>query len=241
MKTMAKRSLLVVLAHPDDESFPIGGTLAKYSARGVKVTLICATRGEAGIPGMAAVETGKLREHELRCASHALGLAEVRFLGYHDGTLSTTDEEQVITRLVNLMDNIRPEVVVTFGPDGISGHPDHVAISRLTTLAFDRAGAIGALYYVSPSNALRELCGVMPPAEDGDAPHAAISVSEYLVAKVKAMQCHASQHQPYPGDPQEEAHRLPCHEYFTLGRPSDWAGNLTDLFAVVPGGLDAKG
>lgn len=234
MKTIGGRSLLVVLAHPDDESFPIGGTLAKYSAEGTKVVLICATRGEAGIPDMGPADASQLRERELRCAIQALGLAEIRLLGYQDGRLSEAGEEQVVDRLVNLINDVRPEVLVTFGPDGISGHPDHVAISRLTTMAFDRTDVAGALFYVSPSSALREVCGVMPPKEEGDRPHAAIRVSDHLVAKVRAMQCHASQHQPYPGNPEEEARRLACHEYFTLARPTDWADNLTDLFALVP-------
>jgi LmbE family N-acetylglucosaminyl deacetylase len=231
---MSERRLLAVLAHPDDESFPIGGTLAKYAAEGISVILVCATRGQAGVPDMGPIAAGRLREGELRYAAQVLGLAEVRILDYWDGMLSGADEEHIVAGLKAIMKEVQPQVVITFGPDGISGHPDHVAISRFTTLAFDQSGVKGALFYVSPLSALRGVCGVTPPREEGARPLATIDVSGHLVTKVKAMQCHASQHQPYPGNPQEEATRLACHEYFTLARPTDWAGDLTDLFAVVP-------
>lgn len=230
---MFERRILVVLAHPDDESFPIGATLAKYAAQGARVILVCATRGQAGVPGMDMIAAGRLRESELRCAAHALGLAEVRFLDYWDGMLYDADEEYMVARLKAIIDEIRPQVVITFGPDGISGHPDHVAISRFTTLAFDQSGAEGALFYVSPLNAQNGVCGVTPSQEKGNRPLFAIEVKGYLVNKVKAMQCHASQHQPYPGQPEEEAGRLACHEYFTLARPIGWTGDSADFFDIV--------
>ncbi len=88
------QSLLVILPHPDDESFPMGGTLAKYAANHTRVMLVCATRGEADIEGLAPEETGKIREGELRRAASALGLDEVRFLDYRDGTLAQVNAEE---------------------------------------------------------------------------------------------------------------------------------------------------
>ncbi len=224
------QTLLVILAHPDDESFPMGGTLAKYAAEGVSVNLSCATRGEAGIPGLSSEATGHLREHELRRAAATLGLTTVRFLDYHDGQLDQVNPEQAIKQLVEVMREIRPQVVITFGPDGISGHPDHLAIHRFTTLAFDWAGLPGRLYYLAPSEATLQGCGVTPPQEMAGGPVAAIDVGDYLATKVRAMQSHASQKPPYPGVPEEEAKRLACHEYFTLARPTEWQSNLIDLF-----------
>ncbi len=233
---MENRTLLVVLAHPDDESFPMGGTLAKYVAQGTRVELICATRGEAGIPNLSPIEAAQIRERELRAAAHVLGLAGIHFLGYQDGKLASANPEYMLTQLVTLMWEIRPEVVITFGPDGISGHPDHVAIHRFTTLAFDRAGLAGArLFYLAPSAATWQGCGVTPPQEIAGGPGAAIDVSNYLVTKVRAMQRHASQHPPYPGPPEEEAERLACHEYFTLARPVEPQIELTNLFAANDG------
>lgn len=229
--TTEQRTLLVVLAHPDDESFPMGGTLAKYAASGARVILVCATQGEAGIPGLTPTETAWVRTRELRAAAAALGLADVRFLGYRDGELAAADPIAVMAQLVAILRTERPQVVITFGPDGISGHPDHVSIHRFTTTAFDQAGLPARLYYLAPSEATQQGCGVVPAPEAAGGPVAAIDVADYLVAKVRAMQCHASQKPPYPGSPEVEARRLVCHEYFTRARPATGEGSgWTDLF-----------
>jgi LmbE family N-acetylglucosaminyl deacetylase len=148
--------LLAVMAHPDDESFGIGGTLALYARRGVEVHLICATRGEVGetpdgIP-QDDQSVGKLREDELRCAGTFLGLKDIYFLGYRDsgmqGTpdnlhseaLAAAPEDEVAARITLLIRQIRPQVVVTFDPFGGYGHPDHIATQRATLAAFHAAG-----------------------------------------------------------------------------------------------------
>jgi LmbE family N-acetylglucosaminyl deacetylase len=132
--------LMAVLAHPDDESLGFGGTLARYGAEGLETSLVCATRGERGwsgepsaYPGADAL--GRLREAELRAAADALGIADVRFLDYLDGDLRGADPTEAIARIVVELRRVRPDVVVTFGPDGAYGHPDHVAISQLATTA----------------------------------------------------------------------------------------------------------
>ena len=229
--TINAPALLVILAHPDDESFAMGGTLAKYAAQGVQVTLVCATRGEAGIAGLTQDEIAKIRTQELQAAAAALGLAGVRFLGYLDGQLAVADPAVAVGQLVDILGDVRPQAVITFGPDGISGHPDHLAIHRLTTTAFDQAGLPARLYYLAPSEATMQGCGVIPSEEIAGGPVAAIDVAGTLVAKVRAMQSHASQKPPYAGPPELEAERLACHEYFTLARPIAVEGTgWTDLF-----------
>jgi LmbE family N-acetylglucosaminyl deacetylase len=227
---MTKRHMVVVLAHPDDESFPLGGTLAKYVAEGVAISLVCATKGEAGIPGLPREETAQLRERELLAATAVLGLSGVRFLGWQDGDLEKADESTVIQQLIAILTEIQPEVVITFGPDGISGHPDHVAIHRLTTAAFEQSRMDGFLYYIAPSEATQQGCGVIPSNAIAGGPAISIDVGDFLVTKVKAMQCHASQNPPYPGSPEEEAQRLTCHEYFVLARPVVAEVDFSDLF-----------
>jgi len=211
-----KGSILVILSHPDDESFPMGGTLAKYASEGVQVTLVCATRGEAGIPGMEPALAGKLREDELRCAARVLGVREVQFLDYQDGELDQVDPEEIIERLAEVIRQVKPKAVITFGPDGISGHPDHLAIHNAATAAFERAGHEAHLYYIAPSEATLQGCGVEASTEIAGGPVAAIDVGDHLVKKVRAMQCHSSQNPPFSGNPEEEASRMACHEYFTL-------------------------
>jgi LmbE family N-acetylglucosaminyl deacetylase len=138
---MSRRfKLLAVLAHPDDESLGFGGTLAKYAAEGIETYLVTATRGENGRFGPRGergdpAEVRRVREAELRAAANVLGIAEVSILGYPDGAVDRVEAATVIPAIVAHIRRIRPDVVVTFGPDGAYGHPDHIAISQFTTSA----------------------------------------------------------------------------------------------------------
>lgn len=150
-----ERSMLVVFAHPDDEAFATGGTLAKYASAGVRTTLVCATRGEVGEisdPVLATPNTlPSVREQELLCSAETLGIEEVVFLGYRDsGMIGTPDnehpdafilanEEEVIAKLVGIMRQVKPQIVLTFEPNGGYGHPDHIAIHNHTVSAFHKA------------------------------------------------------------------------------------------------------
>ena len=133
-------SLLCILAHPDDECMGTGPILAKYAAEGVQTSLVVATRGEQGWQGSpdkkpSLPELGKMREMELAAAAEVLGLSAVHYLGYIDGNLDQAEPTEVIGKIVRHVRRIRPSVVVTFGPDGGYGHPDHIAISQFTTAA----------------------------------------------------------------------------------------------------------
>jgi LmbE family N-acetylglucosaminyl deacetylase len=147
---MSPPRLMAVLAHPDDECLGVGGTLAKYASHGVDVFLLTATRGENGRyrghplgdqqhPGPAAL--GGIREAELRDAASVLGVREVSLLDYHDQCLDRADASEAIERIAGHVRRVRPDVVVTFGPDGAYGHPDHIAISQFTTAAMLAAAA----------------------------------------------------------------------------------------------------
>jgi len=149
------QTLLSVLAHPDDESFGMGGTLALYAQRGWDVYLICATRGEAGsvdphhLEGFNSI--AELRESELRCAAQHLGLKNVFFLDYHDSGMPGMEAnkhpkaqinaplEEVAAKVVQYIRELKPDVVVTFDPIGGYRHPDHIHIHNATVLAFEKA------------------------------------------------------------------------------------------------------
>jgi len=131
---------MCVLAHPDDESLGTGGTLAQYAAEGIETYLVTATRGERGrfgdgreSPGPDIV--GRTREAELLAAARELGLCDVSFLDYPDGALDTVDAAAAIQKVAGHLRRVKPQVVITFGPDGAYGHTDHIAISQLTTAA----------------------------------------------------------------------------------------------------------
>lgn len=151
-----KRTILAVLAHPDDETFGTGGTLALYANRGVDVYLVCATRGEVGeMPEemMTGFNTiGEKREAELRCAGDTLGLKSIFFLGYRDSGMPNTPDnkhpqalaaqpvETVAAEVAQYIRKLRPQVVITFDPIGGYYHPDHIAIHKATVRAFELAG-----------------------------------------------------------------------------------------------------
>ena len=151
-------TLLAIFAHPDDEAFGTGGTLARYAAAGMNVKLICATRGEAGKitdPEIdSASDVAELREQELRDACKAMGIGEPIFLGFHDSgrqertryddpkALMNVDEGDLEQALLPHIGEIKPEVMLTFDPHGIYGHIDHIKIHRAATAAFWSAGKV---------------------------------------------------------------------------------------------------
>ena len=211
-----EHTLLVITAHPYDESFPIGGTIAKYASEGVRVVLVCATRGEAGIPGLSASESALIRENELREAAGILGINRLEFFNYLDGTLARVDEEEIVTKLLAIFQKEKPQAVITFDPTGLSGHPDHVAINRYTTKAFERAKLPARLFYIMPSEATQQGCGVIPSHDMNVGLVTSIDINKFTEIKVRAMQSHISQNPPYQGDPVKEAKKLACHEFFIL-------------------------
>ena len=132
--------LLAIFPHPDDESLGLGPTLARYAAEGVETFLVCATRGERGWfgpedqnPGPRAL--GQVRTKELENAASELHLNGLSFLNYIDGELDQADPAEAVGKLVTHVRRIRPQVVVTFPPDGNYGHPDHIAIGQFTAAA----------------------------------------------------------------------------------------------------------
>jgi LmbE family N-acetylglucosaminyl deacetylase len=142
---LPQRRLMCVLAHPDDESLGTGGTLAKYAAEGVATYLVTATRGERGryFEGRESMQiVGRTREAELRAAARELGIREVSFLDYEDGTLDRANPAEAIQKIADHLKRTRPDVVITFGPDGAYGHPDHIAISQFTTAAIVAAAPV---------------------------------------------------------------------------------------------------
>jgi LmbE family N-acetylglucosaminyl deacetylase len=230
--------LLAAFAHPDDESFGPGGTLALYAQQGVQVHLVCATRGEVGVipPDMLDKYStvAELREAELHCAAENLGLASVHYLDYRDsGMLGTEDndhpqaltsapQEQVTGRISDLIQEIGPQVVITFDPFGGYGHPDHIVMSRATEEAFFSVRARNQvprkLYYSTYARKMLKLITRLMPLAGRDPRkwgknqdidllsmaqhefplHAYIDVRSVAEIRNAAVACHASQLDPGP-------------------------------------------
>jgi LmbE family N-acetylglucosaminyl deacetylase len=190
--------LLAVFAHPDDETFRCGGTLARLARRGVRVHLLTATRGESGSPGDPPLclpeELPAVRERELRCACAALGIEPPRILDYPDGHLSEADPEEIIAQVLGVVAEVRPQVMLTFGPDGLSGHPDHVAIGQCAAEAFRRAEAIDALYTVAVPRSLAERLGMTQVrAVPDEQITLTVNVALAWEQKLAAIHCHHTQ------------------------------------------------
>ena len=139
--------LLGVFAHPDDETFCAGGTFARYAGQGAEIMVVSATRGQAGQIRDAAAGTRRtiaaVREAELRLACQRLGITAVRCLDHVDGTLADAKFPALVDEVAEIIGEFRPDAVITFGPDGGYGHPDHVTISAATTAACQQAAAPG--------------------------------------------------------------------------------------------------
>jgi LmbE family N-acetylglucosaminyl deacetylase len=183
--SMSTKRLLGLFAHPDDEG-SLSGALLKYSISGVETGLVCATRGEVGEiadPALATPENlGQVREGEMRAAAEVLGVHNLWILDYRDSGMAGTPENQdprafaqanaadVVGKLVAIIRQFRPQVMVTFDESGAYGHPDHIAIYRHTTSAFYAAAdavqypehgsahMVSKLYYTAfPRSFIREM------------------------------------------------------------------------------------
>ena len=140
-----KKRIALVFAHPDDETFCVGGIVAKYAAAGATIDLFCATNGDAGkaagIPVSSREELAGIRQSETRAACEILGIASVEFAGYGDGELESANQTKLTGDIVAFIRRTRPDVILGFGPEGApTGHRDHKAMSRVTTAAFFLAG-----------------------------------------------------------------------------------------------------
>jgi LmbE family N-acetylglucosaminyl deacetylase len=217
--------LLCVYAHPDDETLGPGGVLAKYAAEGIETYLITATRGEHGWPGPkeeypGMTELGQIREKELRAAADVLGIHELILLDYIDGDLDRADPPEIIGQIASQIRRIRPQVVLTFDPQGVYGHPDHIAISQFTLAALVKAAGtdtIGAdqnaphqvskLYFHAENKALLEayqaLLGEIRMPVDGEERGAEgwidwaitteVDIADYWQTFIRAVACHRTQ------------------------------------------------
>ncbi len=190
---MAKK-LLAIIAHPDDESFGLGGTLAKYARGGVEIHVLCATRGENGRGGS---ELGKVREQELRAASEIIGVKSVEFMGFIDGLLSNSLYHEMAEKIREKIQKFQPNVVLTFDLSGVSGHIDHIMVSMVTTFVCKSLQDKITLFYFCETKKTTDLefdyFIYFPPGHDRSEIDVVIDISQVWETKVKAIRAHESQ------------------------------------------------
>ena len=209
------RSLLAVFAHPDDESLACGGLLSWCADEGMRVGLVCATRGEDGQDRVSSAEPlGERRVRELVAAAAVIGVDSVKVLDFEDGMLPWVDGDDLQRMIAGEISRQAPDIVLTFDEDGLYWHPDHIAIHRATTAAVAEKGPAGpALYYASvPEGQMRALVDAMDArlpgsvqtsvlgVDDVDAigtlsppPTLVVRVDAYATRKLAALRCHATQ------------------------------------------------
>jgi N-acetyl-1-D-myo-inositol-2-amino-2-deoxy-alpha-D-glucopyranoside deacetylase len=228
--------LLVTVAHPDDETFGCGSLLAHASARGIETVVACATRGELGeiAPGVGAepATLGAVREAELRAAAHELGVTRVELLGFVDsgmdgvpapGSLAAADPEDVASPLVPLIDDVRPDVVVTL--DGSDGHRDHAAIRDGTLAALRRSTWRPARTYLwcLPRALLTRVTGFESFGTPDDAITTVVDTAELLDRRWRAIRMHASQAPPFDAMPPDLQREFLTREHLQRIDPP-WSG-----------------
>jgi N-acetyl-1-D-myo-inositol-2-amino-2-deoxy-alpha-D-glucopyranoside deacetylase len=285
VRLTALRRLLLVHAHPDDETLSTGGTIARYAAAGVHVTLVTCTLGEEGeiipesfrqLAAGAADQLGGYRVGELRTACAALGVSNHRFLGgigrWRDSGMVGTEAnahprafvasqlaEQAVA-LAEILAEVRPQVVITYGPDGGYGHPDHIRAHEVTMAACAGRYEVKRVYYtVTSARATERGLAALSQVDDlpfrlpepGELPvtpdsriTTTVRVADVLPAKLRALRAHATQVNVWQGDGGEHCYALSNGiaqpvvdaEYFVLASGPD-GGAATDLF----GGLEQLG
>jgi LmbE family N-acetylglucosaminyl deacetylase len=252
-----KKRILLLLAHPDDETFGPGGTIAKYADERAEISLATATRGEMGMLGDPPVtdraRIGEVRSRELLCAAKLLGIGNVRFLGFLDGQLASTPRDAIVEKAVLQIRLVRPHVMIGFGPEGISRHSDHMVMCSVALEAFDAAA--------DPRRFPRQLRdGLLPWApyklyqfeiaqeifNEWDVPMAGVprakltttvDTSGYVEKKIEAFYCHKTQAKDYNRILSREGFREFCRrETYVLAKSRLPPGPLpeSDLFAGIP-------
>ena len=238
---LAGRTILGVFAHPDDESFACGGTLARAADAGARVVLFCASRGEAGSTSDPALvpdgDLGLERTAELHRAAAVLGVADVVVMHHADGQLRWRDQLTLAADIVAAFQRYQPDAVITFAEDGLYWHPDHIAVHERTNASIRSLGDNAPpLYYVTlPPRRMREILeaiqtsrsappdlsfwGIVPDAFGlaAQPPTFVVDVSDWTARKLEALRCHRTQvgaDNPFQWIDAEQARRFLGMEYF---------------------------
>lgn len=252
---MTDRRLLGIFAHPDDEARIVGGTLAKYASEGVRIHLLVATRGEAGECGEPPLctpeELPQVREAELRDACAILGVHDLRILDYRDGTLDAVDRSSLIGHIVEAIRRVQPHILLTFGPEGRTLHPDHLAIHEAATAAFHLAAdahaypeqnlppfSVPNLYYSAIPESQARVTSWRFPSISDDEVTVALDVSSWIDQKKRATnEAHRTQahDQPFGNLPEAERWEELSREYFHLAAThlNERPAREEDLFAGI--------
>lgn len=219
------KTIVAVFAHPDDETFGPGATLHKLAQHN-EVYIICATCGEAGQNGSHehTRSISEIRREELENAGKVLGVKGILFLGFEDGALCNNQYHSIADAIEQRLEELQPDILLTFEPKGVSGHIDHMAISMITTFVFRKCSSASTLYYYGN---LKERAATrkdyfiyFPPGYERSEFDEIVDISDVWDVKVTAMEQHKSQIKDMQNI-LESAKHFPKEEYFFLVKKED--------------------
>jgi LmbE family N-acetylglucosaminyl deacetylase len=194
------KPVVAVFAHPDDEVFGPGGTLALFAKEGRDVYIITVTNGDAGMNSLSEDDgrsLGEIRTDELKASAKAIGVKDVFFLNYKDGTLSNNLYHDIADKVQAKIEELQPEIMVTFEPRGVSGHLDHIAVSMISTFVFEKVHFVKELWYYAMNEYARSFQGEyfihFPPGYKDEEISKVVNIEPVWEQKVTAMQQHKSQ------------------------------------------------
>jgi LmbE family N-acetylglucosaminyl deacetylase len=237
----SQRACLCIFAHPDDEVFRCGGTLALLAQAGARVHVVSLTSGQAGSCGEPPIcqpeELGAIRKEELRCACRTLGLDEPSVFDFQDGGLEQSDRSCVEAVIAEKIQSLRPEVIITWPADGLSGHCDHCAASARTKAVFERMKTgnpfLKSLYYLAVPDSIAKRLGMdqLHSTPDNEI-SVVIDALPVWRQKKAAIMCHRTQAQSSPILAQDEATQqlFLGVEYFEREGNQDGADLLTETY-----------
>jgi LmbE family N-acetylglucosaminyl deacetylase len=218
-------SILYVFAHPDDETFTCGGTIAKFASSGkTRQVLYCATHGEAGKTGnppvCAPFELASTRAQELERAAHILGINELILRDFGDGKLQEHPLEVLVQDIFNILEQERPDLVITFPPSGISGHSDHKVIQQATLEAVRKTSFPTKLYYIVIPESIVHFSKRSVHTVPDEYVSMKIDVTAYRKQIAEALKQHRTQHlsieRVFPGVLEGKIDDLRTYEHFQL-------------------------
>lgn len=193
-----RKTAFVILAHPDDESFGPGGTIALLNQTH-DIYLFCATKGEAGNDHSKSngLPLSEIRANELREASTLLGVKEVLFLGYQDGQLANNVYHKIVDQITPYVTKLQPDRIITYEPRGVSGHLDHIAMSMISSFIYIKNECIKELHYFcldeNQRGTLQQYFIYFPPGYSDREITKRVDISSVLEKKIAAIKKHVSQ------------------------------------------------
>lgn len=212
------KNIVCVFAHPDDEAFGPGGTIVKLSKK-YNVYLLCATKGEEGLNATGRGSISKIRQNELLKSAKILGIKKVYFLGFKDGDLSNNLYHKLASKIQKKLQELKPEIVITYEPHGVSGHIDHIVVSMVTMFVVQKLKFVREVWQVCrleiQTKKRKDYFIYFPAGYKKSQIQKVINIKDVWEKKLEAMREHKSQFKDFKRIV-KWIKKFPLEEYFLV-------------------------